>query len=170
MRRKHASRRVARKLGGRDRRGGACPRVCDIPPCLQHRRTTTSPPRSPHRTRVARGAQREGRMVEPGNAARTSSTKDRPARAPHDSKPTRICAGSFWRSPSIADTDLPAAPSGRQRAMKRIGRISAVLLAGLTYRALLRARILNWGASAAETRAQLPGDELLPDANDVATR
>jgi hypothetical protein len=54
--------------------------------------------------------------------------------------------------------------------MKRIGRISAVLLAGVTYRALLRARILNWGASAAETRAQLPGDELLPDANGVATR
>jgi hypothetical protein len=34
----------------------------------------------------------------------------------------------------------------------------------------LRHRILNWGATAEEAHAQLPGDELLPDADGVATR
>src|SRR5438270_6472396 len=33
-----------------------------------------------------------------------------------------------------------------------------------------RHRILNWGATDDEARAQLPGDELLPDADGVATR
>jgi hypothetical protein len=54
--------------------------------------------------------------------------------------------------------------------MKPVGSISAILLAALAYRALLRARILNWGASDAEARARLPGDELLPDADGLATR
>jgi hypothetical protein len=34
----------------------------------------------------------------------------------------------------------------------------------------LRRRILNWGATEEEARTQLPGDELLPDADGVATR
>jgi hypothetical protein len=34
----------------------------------------------------------------------------------------------------------------------------------------LRDRIPNWGAIDEEAHAQLPGDELLPDADDVATR
>jgi hypothetical protein len=34
----------------------------------------------------------------------------------------------------------------------------------------LRQRILNWGATDDEADAQLPGDELLPDADGVATR
>src|SRR3954453_23808215 len=34
----------------------------------------------------------------------------------------------------------------------------------------LRHRILNWGATDDEATAQLPGDELLPDADGVATR
>jgi hypothetical protein len=38
------------------------------------------------------------------------------------------------------------------------------------YAALLRRRILRWGASAAEARSPLPGDELLEDADGVATR
>jgi hypothetical protein len=43
-------------------------------------------------------------------------------------------------------------------------------LAVLLYRAVLRPRILNWGATDAEAAAQLPGDELLEDADGVATR
>lgn len=42
-------------------------------------------------------------------------------------------------------------------------------LAGL-YAGLLRRRILNWGATEAEASASLPGDELLGDADGVATR
>jgi len=34
----------------------------------------------------------------------------------------------------------------------------------------LRRRVLNWGATEDEARAQLPGDELLPDADGIATR
>ena len=43
-------------------------------------------------------------------------------------------------------------------------------LAVLLYRMVLRPRILNWGATDAEAAAQLPGDELLEDADGVATR
>ena len=42
--------------------------------------------------------------------------------------------------------------------------------AALVYRRLLRPRILTWGATAAEVEARLPGDELLEDADGVATR
>ncbi len=42
-------------------------------------------------------------------------------------------------------------------------------LCGL-YWALLRRRILTWGATAAEAGSRLPGDELLEDADGVATR
>jgi hypothetical protein len=41
---------------------------------------------------------------------------------------------------------------------------------GLLYRWLLRDRILSWGATPAEAAARLPGDELLEDADGVATR
>lgn len=49
---------------------------------------------------------------------------------------------------------------------------AAVPVAGaaLLYRKFLRKRILTWGATAAEAAAQLPGDELLEDADGVATR
>lgn len=42
--------------------------------------------------------------------------------------------------------------------------------AGLIYRRLLRQPILTWGATAEEAGARLPGDELLEDADGVATR
>ena len=38
------------------------------------------------------------------------------------------------------------------------------------YRKLLRRPILTWGATAEEAAARLPGDELLEDADGVATR
>ena len=38
------------------------------------------------------------------------------------------------------------------------------------YYALLRPRILTWGATDAEAQSRLPGDELLEDADGVATR
>ena len=38
------------------------------------------------------------------------------------------------------------------------------------YRGLLRRAIVTWGATAAEARSRLPGDELLEDADGVATR
>jgi hypothetical protein len=45
----------------------------------------------------------------------------------------------------------------------------AVILAA-AYESLLRWRILNWGATDAEARARLPGDELLENADGVSTR
>src|SRR4051812_36473665 len=41
---------------------------------------------------------------------------------------------------------------------------------GALYLRLLRTPILTWGATAAEAAAQLPGDELLEEADGVATR
>lgn len=40
----------------------------------------------------------------------------------------------------------------------------------IVYRATLRAPILNWGATEAEATGRLPGDELLEEADGVATR
>jgi hypothetical protein len=42
--------------------------------------------------------------------------------------------------------------------------------AALFYRLVLRRRILNWGATADEAIARLPGDELLEEPDGVATR
>src|SRR5689334_13523945 len=47
--------------------------------------------------------------------------------------------------------------------------LMAVVVGGV-YRRLLRNRVLNWGATAAEAAARLPGDELLEEADGVATR
>jgi len=46
----------------------------------------------------------------------------------------------------------------------------AAALAAVVYVRLLRRPILTWGASADEAARQLPGDELLPEADGVATR
>jgi hypothetical protein len=48
--------------------------------------------------------------------------------------------------------------------------LAALALGGLLYRLLLRKRLLNWGATEVEANARLPGDELLEDADGVATR
>ena len=40
----------------------------------------------------------------------------------------------------------------------------------LVYQVLVRRVILNWGATEAEAHARLPGDELLEEADGVATR
>jgi hypothetical protein len=45
-----------------------------------------------------------------------------------------------------------------------------IMLAAGAYRGALRHRILTWGATPAEAAAQLPGDELLEDADGIATR
>ena len=41
---------------------------------------------------------------------------------------------------------------------------------GVLYARLLRSRILTWGATGQEASARLPGDDLLEDADGVATR
>jgi hypothetical protein len=46
----------------------------------------------------------------------------------------------------------------------------AVCGGAFVYRKLLRQTILTWGATAVEAEARLPGDELLQDADAVATR
>lgn len=59
------------------------------------------------------------------------------------------------------------------RMMRRrtLAAVAAALTgAGLVYRKLVRQPILTWGATAAEAEARLPGDELLEDADGVATR
>jgi hypothetical protein len=55
--------------------------------------------------------------------------------------------------------------------LKRLTR-AAVAAAGAAflYRKFLRQPMLVWGATAEETAARLPGDELLEDADGVATR
>jgi hypothetical protein len=54
--------------------------------------------------------------------------------------------------------------------MRLIRGLALALGAAILYRRLARPRVLNWGATEAETTARLPGDELLEDADGVATR
>jgi hypothetical protein len=62
-----------------------------------------------------------------------------------------------------------ANPSGT--AIIRLMRAAFLLLGlALLYRKLLREPILTWGATPEEAHAPLPGDELLEDADGVATR
>jgi len=54
---------------------------------------------------------------------------------------------------------------------EKLFRATAVVAdAWLLYRKLLRQPILTWGATAEEAEARLPGDELLANADGVATR
>ncbi len=48
--------------------------------------------------------------------------------------------------------------------------LGSIGAAALLYQLWVRRRILNWGATAAEAEARLPGDELLEHADGVATR
>jgi hypothetical protein len=59
------------------------------------------------------------------------------------------------------------APAFPKRGHAALGWIA---LAAILYRLLLRRPILNWGATDAEAHARLPGDELLEEADGVATR
>jgi hypothetical protein len=54
------------------------------------------------------------------------------------------------------------------RALRRFAVAGVVL--GALYARFLRAPVLTWGATAEEAAARLPGDELLEDADGVATR
>jgi hypothetical protein len=54
--------------------------------------------------------------------------------------------------------------------MRSIRLAFLVSAAAAVYRWRLRASILTWGATAEEARSRLPGDELLEDADGVATR
>jgi hypothetical protein len=54
-----------------------------------------------------------------------------------------------------------------KRGGMALGSIGAM---ALVYQLLLRRPILKWGATDAEARARLPGDELLEEADGVATR
>jgi hypothetical protein len=50
------------------------------------------------------------------------------------------------------------------------GATAATAGSAFLYRKFLRQRILTWGATAEEASARLPGDELLEDADGIATR
>lgn len=56
------------------------------------------------------------------------------------------------------------------RSSSRNRLTAAVALAAILYARLLRGPILTWGATVEEADARLPGDELLEDADGVATR
>ncbi|MFD1686186.1 hypothetical protein [Halobellus litoreus] len=52
---------------------------------------------------------------------------------------------------------------------RRLGWVSGGALLGIAYWTLVRPRMLNWGATPAEVRASLPGDDRLPDADAEST-
>jgi hypothetical protein len=54
--------------------------------------------------------------------------------------------------------------------LKTLAMVAAATGAASLYQRLLRERILTWGATAEEASARLPGDELLEDADGIATR
>src|SRR3954453_2348987 len=84
------------------------------------------------------------------------------------------------RTPSgsmSASRGLTAPACGLSRMLVRgpwltLACMKTVVLIGLgaLYFALLRRQILTWGADRSEATARLPGDELLDDADGVATR
>ena len=53
---------------------------------------------------------------------------------------------------------------------RMLGCGAAALAGAFVYVRVLRRPILSWGATAKEAAARLPGDELLEDADGVATR
>lgn len=62
-------------------------------------------------------------------------------------------------------------PSGNKLSDMNSRRLAALALGSCAvYSALLRRRILTWGASEVEARSRLPGDELLEEADGVSTR
>jgi hypothetical protein len=54
--------------------------------------------------------------------------------------------------------------------VKLLGSVAAIAGLGALYFRFLRPPILTWGATDAEAEGRLPGDELLDDADGVATR
>ena len=62
---------------------------------------------------------------------------------------------------------ITTAKAALERSGATLGWIAS---AAILYQLLLRRPILNWGATSAEVHARLPGDELLEDADGVATR
>src|SRR5512132_3230892 len=58
------------------------------------------------------------------------------------------------------------------QALPKRGRVAlgSIAVVAMLYLLLLRRPILNWGATDAEANARLPGDELLEEADGVATR
>ena len=62
---------------------------------------------------------------------------------------------------------ITTAKAALERSGATLGWIAS---AAILYQFLLRRPILNWGATSAEAHARLPGDELLEDADGVATR
>jgi hypothetical protein len=48
--------------------------------------------------------------------------------------------------------------------------LAGLVLLAIGYLRVGRSRVLNWGATPDEVRSSIPGDELLPDAEMVATR
>ena len=61
--------------------------------------------------------------------------------------------------------------AGRHELRFKLLELLAVVAgAAVVYRTLLREPILTWGATGTEAAARLPGDELLEDADGVATR
>ena len=76
---------------------------------------------------------------------------------------TLVFVGLLWRLRPRALT--------RQTARMGLLRVSAALALGAAlYARFLRAPVLTWGATEEEAVARLPGDELLEDADGVATR
>ncbi len=64
----------------------------------------------------------------------------------------------------------PNAPRLKTYAMSAVGALAGMAVALGGYRLLFRERCLNWGADAAEVHRGMPGDELLPAPDIVATR
>jgi hypothetical protein len=91
-------------------------------------------------------------------------------------------SGGWQRGNKAAEStrDMSGAPNRPETAAspacggRAIGRVLSaavgLTLLGIAYHHLLRARVVNWGATPDEVAAHVPGDELLSDAQVVATR
>jgi hypothetical protein len=74
------------------------------------------------------------------------------------------------RPEAIAFAHGEAVVGRKERTMKKTVTLAALTAVGIAYARLLRGPILTWGATANEAREKLAGDDLLENADGVATR
>ena len=83
---------------------------------------------------------------------------------------SRACERLVRRDKALILLRLSRTPLARQTGVVMLRRVAALVVLGVAYFRFLRAPILNWGATPEEAAAALPGDELLQEADGIATR
>src|SRR6185437_128021 len=166
-------------------------RSCPRTPCRRYPNAATSSPAAPRPSgRVGAGPLWISRFPTTRRAGSCSSESQRcgllapqtrglgvvrgtrsaqPCRTHWPTSPGPSCS---WVQHSSRPAERPAVRVRETRGMTKTVVLIAGALAGAAalYRSTMRRPILNWGATPAEAEGRLPGDELLEEADGIATR